>query len=218
MYFSNRAEAGRLLAKLLNDYGTQNTAVVSLSTGGVLVGAQIAMKIHASLSMLLTKNIFLPGENDPLAAVSSGNNFTYNRMFSVGQLDEMIQDYHSYIEQSRMQGLHELNIVLGSDGEIDKHKLQRKVIILTSDGFQNGFSLDVAADFLKPVNVKKIVVAAPFATINALDRIHLLADEIHCLDIIDNFLGTDHYYDDNTMPKTDDLLKVIRNTPIHWHR
>ncbi|MFO0920561.1 MAG: phosphoribosyltransferase family protein [Candidatus Saccharimonadales bacterium] len=216
MYFSSRAEAGRKLAKLLGDYSTENVAVIALNTGGVLVGAQIAMKIHASLSMLLSKDIYLPGEINPLAAVTSGNVFTYNKMFSVGELEEMKQDYWSYIEQSKMQGLHELNVILGSDGEIDRHLLNRKTLILTSDGFQNGFSLDVAADFLKPVNMRKLIIAAPFATISSLDRIHLLADEIHCLDVIENFFGTDHYYDDNTMPKTADLLKVIRNTPIHW--
>lgn len=218
MYFTNRAQAGRMLAKLLRDYNSHNVAVVSLNTGGVLVGAQIAMKLHASLGMLLTKDIYLPGELTPLAAVTSSNIFTYNRMYSVGEIEEMVQDYRSLIEQSRMQGIHELNVMLGADGEIDRHRLKRKTIILTSDGFQNGFSLDVASDFLKPVNIKKIIVAAPFATVNALDRIHLIADEIHCLDVIENFFGTDHYYDDNTMPKTEDLLKVIRNTPIHWQR
>jgi putative phosphoribosyl transferase len=218
MYFTNRAQAGRMLAKLLHDYNSHNVAVVSLNTGGVLVGAQIAMKLHASLGMLLTKDIYLPGELTPLAAVTSSNIFTYNRMYSVGEIEEMVQDYRSLIEQSRMQGIHDLNVMLGADGEIDRHRLKRKTIILTSDGFQNGFSLDVASDFLKPVNIKKIIVAAPFATVNALDRIHLIADEIHCLDVIENFFGTDHYYDDNTMPKTEDLLKVIRNTPIHWQR
>jgi predicted phosphoribosyltransferase len=92
------------------------------------------------------------------------------------------------------------------------------VIIIVSDGFQNGFSLDIAADFLKPVNIKKMVVATPFATVPALDRIHILADEIQCLDVISNFMGTDHYYEDNTVPPTADLLKVIKNTPIHWQR
>ncbi len=218
MYFSSRANAGRMLADKLIGYSAQNTAVIALNPGGVIVGAQIAMRIHATLNMLLTKDIFLPGETTPLATVSSDNVFTYNKMFSIGQIEEMQGDYRSFIEQTRMQNLHELHSVLGADGEIDRSMLQRHVIILTSDGFQNGFSIDVAADFLKPVQAKKLIVAAPFTTVPALDRIHMLADEIQCLDVIDNFMGTDHYYDDNTMPKTDDLLKVIKNTPIHWQR
>ncbi len=218
MYFRSRAEAGRMLAEKVTQHKLQNVAVIALNPGGVIVGAQIAMQIHATLAMLLTKDITLPGEHVPLAAVSSENLFTYNKMFSVGQIEEMQGDYRSFIEQSRMNGLHELHALLGADGEINRDYLQRHVIILTSDGFQNGFSIDVAADFLKPVNAKRLVVATPFATVQALDRIHMLADEIQCLDVIDNFLGTDHYYEENTIPGTDDLIKVIRNTPIHWQR
>lgn len=218
MYFHSRAQAGKMLAEKLSTYNNQNVAVISLNTGGVIVGAQIAMRLHSTLSLLLTSDITLPGESTPLAAVSSNNIFTYNKMFSVGQIEEMQSDYRSFIDQERMQGLHRLHSLLGADGEINRDFLQRHVIILVSDGFQNGFSLDIASDFLKPVNSKKIVVATPFATIPALDRIHILADEIQCLDVISNFMGTDHYYEDNTIPGTEDLLKVIKNTPIHWQR
>jgi len=218
MYFNNRAQAGKILADKLGLYGTQNVAVISLNAGGVIVGAQIAMRLHATLSLLLTSDITLPGESTPLAAISSNNIFTYNKMFSVGQIEEMAGDYRSFIEQERRTGLHKLHSLLGADGEINRDFLQRHVIILVSDGFQNGFSLDIAADFLKPVNIKKMVVATPFATVPALDRIHILADEIQCLDVISNFMGTDHYYEDNTIPSTEDLLKVIKNTPIHWQR
>ncbi|MCA9332999.1 hypothetical protein KDA00_03950 [Candidatus Saccharibacteria bacterium] len=218
MYFRSRAEAGRMLAEKLTQYSTQNVTVIALNPGGVIVGAQIAMRIHASLVMLLTKDIVLPGESTAIATVSSDDVFTYNSMFSVGELEEMQGDYRSYIEQMRMQNLHELHSLLGADGEINRDYLQRHIIILTADGFQSGFSIDVAADFLKPVNSKKLIVATPFATVPALDKIHMLADEIQCLDTIDNYMGTDHYYDDNTIPKTEELLKVIKNTPIHWQR
>lgn len=207
-----------MLASKLDQYKAYNVTVIALNAGGVIVGAQIAMKLHAALNMLLTRDITLPGESSPLAAVSSDNVFTYNKMFSVGQLEEMQGDYRSFIEQERRTGLHELHSILGSDGEINRDLLQRHVVILVSDGFQNGFSLDIAADFLKPVNAKKLIVATPFATVQALDRMHILADEIQCLDVIENFMGTNHYYEDNTLPGTNDLLKVIRNTPIHWQR
>jgi putative phosphoribosyl transferase len=218
MYFNNRAQAGKILAEKLSMYNSQNVAVISLNLGGVIIGAQIAMRLHATLALLLTSDITLPGESTPLAAISSDNIFTYNKMFSVGQIEEMAGDYRSFIEQERRTGLHKLHSLLGADGEINRDFLQRHVIILVSDGFQNGFSLDIAADFLKPVNIKKMVVATPFATVPALDRIHILADEIQCLDVISNFMGTDHYYEDNTVPPTADLLKVIKNTPIHWQR
>lgn len=218
MYFDSRAQAGKMLASKLEDYNASNVTVIALNVGGVIVGAQIALKVHAALNMLLTKDITLPGENSPLATISSDNIFTYNKMFSVGEIEEMAGDYRSYIDQERRTALHELHSILGSAGEIHRELLKDHVIILVSDGFQNGFSLDIASDFLKPVKVKKIIVATPLATVQALDRMHLIADEIQCLDIVENFMGTDHYYEDNVIPGAQDLLKIIRNTPIHWQR
>jgi putative phosphoribosyl transferase len=218
MYFRNRAGAGRQIAAQLTDYATKNVAVVALSPGAVIVGAQIAMKLHGYLMMLLTEDITLPGENSPLAAVSSDNTFTYNNKYSAIEIEEMKSEYLSVIEQQRREKLHKLHVLLGADGEIDRKYLQRHVIILVSDGLSNGFSLDVAAEFLKPVADTKLIVATPIASVTAVDRMHLLGDEIVCLDVLENYMDTNHYYDDNTIPDTKDLIKVIKNLPIHWIR
>lgn len=207
-----------MLAELLVGYQSKNCFVVALSPGGVIVGAQIAMKIHADLAMLLTEDISLPGEKDPLAAVSTENTFTYNKLFSKGEIEEFTADYMSYIEQERMQKVHKLHQLMGKDGEIKKDLLRRHVVILVSDGFIDGFPLDVADDFLKPIKTKRLVIASPLASVAAVDRMHLLGDEVHCLSTVANYINTDHYYTDNTIPDTDGLLKVIRNTPIHWFR
>src|SRR3989344_7126508 len=98
MYFSSRADAGKQLAKELEKYQKQNCAVVALSDGGALVGAQIAKSLHCVLMMLLTEPIDLPGEPDPIAVINQDGGFTYNSMYSTGQLEELNMDYHSYIE------------------------------------------------------------------------------------------------------------------------
>jgi len=218
MYFRNRAQAGRQLAERLTMYATSNCTVVALSPGAVIVGAQIAMKIHAEMAILLTENIVLPGEKDPFAAISTANTFTYNNMFSTGEIEEFAAEYLSYIEQERIQKMHHLHQLLGSEGEIKRDMLRRHVVILVADGLNNGFSIDVAADFLKPIKMKRLVVATPLASVQAVDRMHLQTDEIHCLSVVGNYMETDHYYQDNTIPDTRSLMKVIRNTPINWIR
>lgn len=218
MYYRNRAEAGRLLADRLIKHKNTNTTVIALSTGGVIVGAQIAMRLHSTMSMLLTENIILPGELDPLAVIASDNTFTYNDMFSAGELEMMRADYLHVIEGQRLTKLRKLHALLGYDGEINRDLLQRRTVILVSDGLNNGLSLDMARDYLKPVKTERIVVAVPVASVDAVDKMHLVGDEIECLSVKPNYLGTDHYYDDNTVPPVKDLLKVITTTPVHWDR
>lgn len=216
MYFRNRAQAGRVLCKELLHFRDQNVAVIALSPGGVILGAQIAMQLHASMALLLTENIFLPGEPDAIAAMSSVGTFTYNNMFSPGQLEEAAGEFHSYIEAQRIEKLHKLNMIVGVDGEIKKEHLRHHVVILVSDGLNNAFSLDIAAGYLKTIAIKRLVVATPFASVPAVDRMHLMSDEICCLSVLPNYMFTDHYYDENIIPETDDLFKIIRNISYNW--
>jgi putative phosphoribosyl transferase len=218
MYFRNRAEAGRKLTTKLLNYKHENTVVMALSPGGVIVGAQIAMKIHANLMFLLTENIYLPGEHDALAAMSSVGSFTYNNLYTPGQLEEFMGEYHQFIEAQKIEKLHKLNVLMGHDGEIHKDYLRRHNVILVSDGLSNGFSLEVAAQFLNTVAIKRLIIVTPLASIGAVDKMHLIGDEIVCLSVVDNYINTEHYYDDNTIPPIADLLKVMRNIPLNWDR
>lgn len=218
MYFKSRAEAGRLLAAKLEQYREANTSVVALSPGAVIIGAQIAMRLHSNLMLLMTENIILPGENDPLAVISSNNTFTYNNKFSTGELEEMRAEYLSVIESQRLEKLHELHALLGHGGEIHRELLNHHTVILVSDGLNSGLSLDLASDYLKPVQVQKLIIATPIASVPAVDRMHLVGDEIVCLSVLDNYIETNHYYDDNTIPPMEDLIKVITTTSVHWDR
>ncbi len=216
MYFRNRAQAGRELARELAHFSNQNVAVIALSPGGVIVGSQVAMQLHASMAMLLVENIYLPGEPDAIAAMSSVGTFTYNNMFSPGQLEEAAGEFHQYIEAQRIEKLHKLNMIVGVEGEIKKDHLRHHVVILVSDGLNNAFSLDIAAGYLKTIDIKRLVVATPIASVPAVDRMHLMSDEIRCLSVLPNYMFTDHYYDDNIIPETEDLFKIIKNISRNW--
>ncbi len=215
MYFKNRAEAGRQLALKLKRYKSEQCAVVALNSGGVLVGAQIAMRLHANLMVLLSDNIILPGETEPLASMTT-NTLTYNQKLSQGEIDEFVSEYHGMIEDQRVEKFHELNKLLSDGGEIDPKFLRHHVVILVSDALQSGVSLEVAADFLKPTKVKKLIIATPIASINAVDRMHLVGDEIYCLSVTENLMESDHYYEENNIPGHNDALKIIRNISMNW--
>ena len=195
MYFSSRAVAGKQLAEEFAGYQSQQCAVVALSDGGAIVGAQIAEYLHCVLMMLLTEPIDLPGEPDPVAVINQDGGFTYNSMYSTGQLEELNMDYHSYIEASKVDKMHKMHHLLGRQGLINKDLLRGHIIILAADGLSSGFSLDAAIDYLKTVKIEKIVVAVPFATVQAVDRMHILADEIHCLDVMENYISTNHSFE-----------------------
>ncbi|MFZ1258064.1 MAG: hypothetical protein WAQ25_01205 [Candidatus Saccharimonas sp.] len=217
MYFQSRAQAGQLLAApLLEKYRYENCAVVALSDGAVLVGEQIAAQLHCILTMLVTEEIAIPGESLSFGAVSQSGDFTYNSDFTSGEIAEYTSEFHGYLADQKRQAFNRINRLIGDGGMVDTAMLKERVVILVADGFSNSAIIGVALDFLKPISILKLVVAAPVATIPAVDRLHVLADEIHILDVKENYMGTNHYYEDNTIPSHEETVAKINQIVLNW--
>lgn len=217
MYFDSRSQAGQLLAaQLFEQYRYEDCAVVALSDGGVLVGEQIASQLHCVLTMLLTEGIDVPGESVSFGAVSQAGNFTYNSEFSSGEIDEYTSEFHGYLDDQKREAFNRINRLLGDGGVIDRELLRDRVIILVSDGLSDGALISVAIDFLKPIRTKKLVIAAPVASIPVVDIMHVAADELHILDVKDNYMGVDHYYSDNSVPSHDATVAKINQIVLNW--
>lgn len=217
MYFESRSEAGLKLADVLVDrYRYENCAVVALSDGAVLVGEGIASALHCILTMLLIEDIQVPGESLSFGGVSQSGGFTYNGMFSAGEIEEYTSEFHGYLDEQKREAFQRINRLLGDGGLIDKTMLLDRTVILVADGLDNGASIDVAMDFLKPIRTQKIVVATPVASIPAVDKLHMSADEIHILDVKENFMGVNHYFTDNTIPSHEETVAKINQIVLNW--
>ncbi|MDN5819581.1 MAG: hypothetical protein L0H36_02855 [bacterium] len=217
MYYQNRTEAGQILAdKLFEAYRYENCAVVALTSGAVLVGEQIAERLHCVLTMMMVEAIEVPGENLNFGGVSQGGNFSYNSDFSQGQIDGFESEFHGYFEEQKREAFQRINRLLGEGGVIDKDLLRDHTIILVSDGVESGASFDAAMDFLKPIRTDKIIVATPTASVPAVDKLHMMADELHILDVKANFMGVDHYYEENDIPSEEDTIEKINKIVLNW--
>ncbi len=219
MYFKSRVEAGKKLADMISQkYKGQNNAVVGLSDGGVMIGAQISLKLGCVLTMLLSDTIELPRETMALAGISQDGSVSYNTAYSPGQIEDFVGEYHSFIEQEKLEKIHEMHELVGRGGLIRKDLLRDHNVILVTDGLSNGFSLDIATEFLKPIHIKKLIVATPLASVQAVDRMHILADDIYCLSVVEDYINTDHYYDTQDVPPHDLVVKTIEEVVSHWQK
>ncbi|MDB5164259.1 MAG: phosphoribosyltransferase [Candidatus Saccharibacteria bacterium] len=211
MYYRNRAEAGEKLAERLLKYQAQNCTVVALNDGAVIVGSRIAAALKCPITLLLVQDISIPGEFDPYASMNQDGGVAYNSKYSESELEDFKGEYHQYIEQEKLDIFYKLAMDLDSTGLIRHDLLRGRYVIMVSDGLNGTYELDAAAYYLKPVKTKKLIVATPLADINAVDRMHLLADEVICLDVVDNYIETNHYYDENNLPDHHMVLKSVRN-------
>lgn len=205
-----------LANQMVEKYRYENCAVVALNDGGVVVGAQIAMQLHCVLMLLASEEIDLPREIEAIGAIAQDGSFTYNNAYSQSEIDELMGEYFGFVEQEKLNRIQDLQHLVGAGGIIRKDLLKGRNIIIVSDGFSSGFPLDIAFQYLKPVAVEKIVVATPLASVAAVDRMHVLADDLVCLSVVADYIDTDHYYDKQDVPDHAKVLETIEKIILSW--
>lgn len=218
MYFKDRREAGRLLAESFTDsHRKKFTVVLAVSPGGVLVGKEIADTLHASMNMLLTEPIDMPGvaKADTIGLIDQDGHFTYNKMMPTGLLTEVLTEMRTYLENQKMQKLHKLTRIMSGEGFIEPEEFHQCHVIVVSDGFSSGLSFEAAKHYLKTINTKKVIAAAPNVSVPAIDRLHIEADDMKILDVLDPYLDTDHYFEDNTIPDIKELKTLMGKKSVN---
>lgn len=217
MYFQSRQNAGEQLAEQLFDkYRYEDVAVVALSDGGVAVGEPIAERLHCILTMLLSETVDIPGEGLSLGAVSQEGTFTYSSNLAASEIREYNNEMHGYFEEKKREAFHGINRLLGDGGVIDHDMLRDRTVILVNDGLNDMTILDVALDFLKPIRITRLVIATPVASVELVDKVHMVADELHILDVKANYLDTDHYYEQNDLPSHEETIAKINQIVLNW--
>lgn len=218
MYFESRSDAGAKLAgEILDVYRGSDSAVVALNDGGVLVGEQIAWRLHCVLMMLVSEGVSIPGEGIDFGAVSQTGQMSVSSQLTSGQAQYYIEEFHGYLQEEKRRAHQRINRLLGDKGIVDRDMLRGRTILLVSDGFSEDLSsIDVALDFFKSIRIERLVVLAPVASIAAIDRLHVAVDELHILDVKSNYISTDHYYDSNFLPDREDIVTKINQTILNW--
>ncbi len=216
LYFTSRAAAGQNLAEELKKYRYENTIVIALNDGGVTVGEPIAAELHCLLSLLLIEDITIPGEPEPYGSVNQDGRFTYNGYYSAGEIEGLYSEFHGVFEAQQRERVHDMNHLLADGGILNNQMIKDRVVILVADGLLNGASLDAAQDFLKRVRIQKIVMAVPLASVAAVDKMHILADELHVLNVSDNLLDINHYYEEKNLPTHEETIQKINQIILNW--
>lgn len=214
-YFEDRTQAGKLLAQQLLAYKSTSCAVIALSQGAVLVGAEIAKKIHGTLFIFATQDAE-SDSREASTALGSVGVFSYNTGLSLGELEEDVETHRFFTSNRQIDEFQKLNRIAGKDGVIPPFLLKRHTVILVSDGLNNALSLEIATHFLHPISIKKLIIATPVASGKAIDKMHILVDQIFCLRSVESYISTNHYYENNVIPDNKTVVEIMQNIVLNW--
>lgn len=215
-YFKDRTEAGEIIAERLTKYRYDDTIVLALNESSVPVAAAIASKLHSLIALMLTKDIYLPDGKTVVGEINEVGGFIYNNSFSTGEIEELVSEYSGSIELAKINAMHEMHVALGQGGIISNNYFRDRVVIVVYDGSMNGMAFDMAESYLRRIKTKKIVMVCAVASVAAVDKMHVLADDLVCLNVTEATFDVNHYFEDNTVPDRNSIIKTLNDIILHW--
>jgi predicted phosphoribosyltransferase len=204
--FKDRGDAGKTLAQKLSAYaGRPDMVVLALPRGGVPVGYEVAMALHAPLDIFIVRKLGLPGQEElAIGAIASGGIRVLNegiiRMLNIP--DEMI-------DRVARQELQELERREHSyRGGRPALETRDKTVILIDDGLATGASMRAVVTGVRAGRPARIVIAVPTAAPQTCSALEFEVDEIVCSMTPEPFLGVSRWYEDFRQV-TDEQVRTI---------
>jgi len=207
MVYTDRFEAGEVLAKMLDRYrGDPDTIVVALPRGGVPVAYVIAKQLSLPMDIFFVKKI--PSPYNPEAAIGavseSGEEYLNERavmMLNVSRpyIDEQKEKILEGIRQKRALYQKPRISVIG------------KRVILVDDGVATGASMYLAAKALRKEGAKEVIIATPVAPPDALALLKQAADEVVVAQVPRDFMAVGQYYRDFHQLSDEEVVDLLQN-------
>ena len=213
--YRNRSEAGRILAEALSNYKTNpDVMVLGLTRGGVPVAAEVAGALGAPLDVVVVRKLGVPSQPElAMGAVSGGGVKVVDQevVRSVGLRDKEVETVaaRERVEVVRREILYRR--------DLPPLDLNEKIAILVDDGLATGSTMRAAVGFVRQRQAKKVVLAVPVASAQALGKLQPEVDECVCLATPDPFFSVGDWYW-NFLPVSDDeVVKYLERSTKRVH-
>lgn len=206
MRFTSRAEAGRRLGERLKSEGVHADVVLGLPRGGVVVAAEVARILQAPLDVLIVRKIGHPLQREfAVGALAEGGVVVLDhRVIGVNPL--IRSELESIIgeEKARLKSYQER---FHRHGLAD---LAHKAVLLVDDGLATGATTEAAVLSAKKQQAKRVTVAAPVASTNAVDRLQRIADDVVVLWVDPDFDAVGRYYEAFSQTTDDEVVELLK--------
>jgi putative phosphoribosyl transferase len=200
--FEDRVEAGRVLARALEDLGGQDVVVLAIPRGGVEIGAEISRAHGWPLDVVIPRKIGAPGNPElGLGAVAPGVQVLDERMLrtlgvSPEYLDREIAEQEEEIRR-RAEAYRR------SRPPVD---LEGRVAVVVDDGVATGGTAAAALRWARTQGAARVILAVPVAPAEAVRRLAEECDEVVCLDTPEPFMAVGQWY--RSFPQTSDDMVI----------
>jgi predicted phosphoribosyltransferase len=205
--FSDRRDAGSVLAASLREYaGRDDVVVLGLQRGGVPVARVVADELRAPLDVFLVRKLGVPGHEElALGAIASGGVRVLNEsVVRVHGLTPADVEEVTAREQQRLRRHEE-----AFRGDRPALSPAGKVALIVDDGVATGATMRAAAETARALGASRVVCAVPVAPPSAPAAFVDVCDEFVAAVMPEHFRAVGQFYEDFTEVSDDDVRDAL---------
>jgi predicted phosphoribosyltransferase len=206
MLFASRQDAGRQLGEFLRQRGIAADLVLGLPRGGVVVAAEVARELKLPLDVLVVRKIGHPWHREfAVGALAEPEVIIFDepslREIPVprSQLDKVVAEETARLREYCLRFHHS-----GAPA------LAGKAVLLVDDGLATGATIEAAVLSARKQQVKRVVVAAPVASPNAVERLRRAANDVIVFVVDPDFAAVGQYYDEFSQTTDEEVIALLR--------
>jgi len=207
--FDDRSQAGRVLGRMVaRCVHDSPLLILALPRGGVPVGLEVARCLTGDVEfdVFLVRKLGVPHREElAFGAIASGGVRVLNRqVIEEAHLSKQaIEDVtaREQLELTRRQRVYRqerVPLVIGD-----------RYVILVDDGLATGACMTAAVRAVRLQQPRKVLVAVPVASQEAVESLREISDEIICAAIPEPFFAVGYWYRDFDQVTDDEVRSLI---------
>lgn len=182
--FTDRSDAGRVLAAMLNEYQNSSALVMAVPAGGFPVALAMAQQLNLPVSAAVVSKITLPWNTEAgYGAVAFDGTVRLNNPLinHLGLTREQVEEGITRTRQKVQRRVERFS------QKLPLPDLKNRPVFLVDDGLASGFTLLTAAEALKEAGVSSLNIAVPTAHRESLEKVSQQVDVIYCANVRSGF-------------------------------
>lgn len=213
-HFADRYDAGRRLGIALQPHASDRPLIVlGLPRGGVPVASCVAEALSAPLDICVVRKLGVPGHEEyAFGAIASGGARVMNRDV-IERLGISPHTIESVVAQEELE-LHRRETAYRGARRFPI--LTAETVIVVDDGAATGASMRAAVVALRELGPRRIIVAVPVASRQAVHLLKAVADDCVCIIEPEPFYGVGMWYRDFSETSDDEVRALLANAARRW--
>jgi predicted phosphoribosyltransferase len=207
--FSNRIQAGQMLAQQLKAYSNrEDVLVLALPRGGVPVAFEVAKLLHTAIDVCIVRKLGVPEHKElAMGAIAGENMIIFNQdiIDSLGIDQEKI----TAVVNQELRELKRRDQIYRSDKPAIN--IKNKTVIVIDDGIATGATMRSAISIIHQQQPAKIVIAVPVVPLNIYEELRLEVDDVVCLQCPEIMSAISWWYEDFSQTTDSEVRTLLGN-------